>query len=76
MKHLKLRLAIPAAVAAALLAAGCHKNCTCLGFNGTEHTYSADEVKAHGGTCSDMIYMYTEPSAVADVRYYTVCNWD
>lgn len=61
---------------ASLLLCSCHKSCTCIAFNGSEHTYSADEVSAFGGTCSDMKYMYTAASSGADVRFYTVCNWD
>lgn len=67
---------IIAAAAVLLLATSCHKTCTCIGFNGKEHTYTAEEVSAFGGTCTDMKYMYTSASSGADVRFYTVCNWD
>ena len=44
--------------------------------NGTEHTYTADEVAEQRGSCTDMEYMYTHETSGAIVRYYTVCEWD
>ncbi|MBQ9417386.1 MAG: hypothetical protein IJU19_02265 [Bacteroidales bacterium] len=74
MKHrIPILLALGATLA---LCVSCRKSCTCLAYNGTSHTYSADEVDDHGGSCSGMEYMYTPGSSGADNRYYTVCNWD
>ena len=47
----------------------CHKTCTCIRYDGAEHTYTASEVDNHGVTCANMIYQ-------AGVQYYSVCNWD
>lgn len=63
-------------VLATLTLASCHKTCTCLAYNGTEHTYTADEVAEQRGSCTDMEYMYTHETSGAIVRYYTVCEWD
>lgn len=74
---MKKRYIIPAlTIALTLLCAGCRKTCTCLGYNGATHTYTADEVNDNGGSCSGMEYMYTPGSSGADIRHYTVCNWD
>ncbi len=73
-KHFPRLLAV--CLLGSMLLCSCHKTCTCIGFNGKEHTYTADEVEAFGGTCTDMKYMYTSVSSGADVRFYTVCNWD
>lgn len=55
---------------AALFATGCHKTCRCLGYDGGEYDYTADQVdEIADGNCSTMIYQ-------ADTRYYSVCNWE
>jgi predicted aminopeptidase len=47
----------------------CHKTCTCIAYNGSSHSYTADEVDDHGVTCSNMVYQ-------AGIQYYSVCSWD
>ena len=56
------------AVAGVTLAA-CHKNCACYGYDGQQHDYTADEVDAHGGSCSNMIIQ-------AQTRFYSYCHWE
>lgn len=46
----------------------CNKRCVCTAFNGLEHEYTSEEVKDHGGGCSNMIFQ-------GDIRYYSVCVW-
>lgn len=55
---------------------GCRKTCTCIKNNGTSHTFTAEEVKAHDGTCQSMKYMYNDGSYDPMVSYYSVCDWD
>ena len=52
-----------------LMLTGCHKTCTCIGYDGAERTYTADEVDEYGVTCPNMAYQ-------AGVQYYSVCSWD
>ena len=59
-----------AAVAACLLLDGCHKICTCDGYDGIEHTFTAEEVEQHtGGKCDAMRDFPIE-------NHYSVCHWD
>lgn len=55
---------------------GCRKTCTCIKNNGTSHTFTAEEVKAHDGTCQSMKYMYNDGTYDPMVSYYSVCDWD
>ena len=55
--------------AALLLLVSCHKNCVCLGYDNTSYTYTADEVDARGGTCTNMVYQ-------AGQQFYAVCDWE
>lgn len=48
---------------------GCHKNCVCIGYDGGEYSYTADEVDARDVTCANMVYQ-------AGQQYYSVCNWE
>ena len=54
----------------------CRKTCTCIKNNGTSHTFTAEEVKAHDGTCQSMKYMYNDGTYDPMVSYYSVCDWD
>lgn len=73
---MKRKLLMLTLCAASLATAGCHKTCRCMAYNGSEHTYTADEVSEAGGTCHNMEYLYSDGTQGADVRYYAVCNWD
>lgn len=66
---MKRKLLLLVLCAGTLLLGACHKTCTCLRFDGVAHTYTADEVSAHGGSCPGMIMQ-------SNTRYYSVCNWD
>ena len=55
---------------------GCRKTCTCIKNNGTSHTFTAEEVKAHNGTCQNMKYVYSDGSNTPIVSYYSTCEWD
>ena len=59
-----------------LCLAGCRKTCTCIKNNGTSHTFTAEEVKEHNGTCQTMKYMYSDGTYEPTVSYYSVCEWD
>ena len=60
-----------------LLATSCHKTCTCLEMNGREHVYTREEVEeANGGSCDDMVYMFSQEASGAWLRFYSVCSWD
>ena len=48
---------------------GCHKVCTCVGYDYTEHEFTPDEVDAHAsGNCS---YMRDFPTQ----DRYSYCHW-
>lgn len=66
---MKKKFLIIGLCAGALALGSCHKTCTCKRYDGVIHTYTADEVSAHGGSCSSMVIQ-------ANTRYYSVCNWD
>ena len=52
-----------------LTLAGCHKVCTCVGYDYTEHEFTPEEVDAHGsGNCS---YMRDFPT----YDRYSYCHW-
>lgn len=55
---------------------GCRKTCTCIKNNGTSHTFTADEVRAHNGTCQSMKYIYNDGTYDPSASYYSVCSWD
>lgn len=55
--------------AVALTLASCHKTCTCIGYDGSERSYTADEVDDRGVNCTEMVYQ-------AGLQYYSVCNWE
>lgn len=64
------KLAVVCCFAVALMATGCHKTCRCMGYDGGEYDYTAEQVEElAGGNCSTMIIQ-------ADTRYYSVCNWE
>ncbi|MBP5677188.1 MAG: hypothetical protein J6W88_01680 [Bacteroidales bacterium] len=48
---------------------GCHKTCTCDGYDGLEHTYTAEEVDARASSCSAM-------RDFPVLNHYSVCSWD
>ena len=54
---------------AVALFCSCHKTCTCIGYDSSVHTYTADEVDDRGVTCPDMVFF-------GGVQYYSVCSWD
>lgn len=64
------------ALAGLMCLTGCRKTCTCIKNNGTSHTFTAEEVKAHDGTCQSMKYMYNDGTYDPMVSYYSVCDWD
>lgn len=66
---MKKRLLLAAVAIATLAATGCHKTCTCIRNDGTEHRYTADEVKAAGKTCYEM------RSQGGLYHYYAYCEW-
>lgn len=60
-----------------LLATSCHKTCTCVEMNGSERTFTREEVEAaNGGSCDDMVYMFNQEASGAWLRFYSVCSWD
>lgn len=74
-KYYRFLVAVVCVVCLVCLA-GCRKTCTCIKNNGTSHTYTAEEVKAHNGTCQNMKYMYSDGSYDPTVSYYSTCEWD
>lgn len=52
-----------------LFLTSCHKTCTCIGYDGGSHSYTAEEVDERGVTCPDMVFF-------GGVQYYSVCSWD
>ncbi len=75
MKRRSARLFLVLALLS-LTFSGCRKTCTCIKNNGTSHTFTAEEVKAHDGTCQSMKYMYNDGTYDPMVSYYSVCDWD
>jgi hypothetical protein len=70
MKSIKNKwLSASVLAAVALACSGCHKQCLCLGYDGSEVYYSAEEVEERGVTCPNMIYQ-------AGQQFYSVCGWD
>ncbi len=65
---MKRRYLLPLALLA-LCAAGCHKNCVCTANNGSERTYTSDEVDALGGNCTYLVNQ-------AGTRLYSYCRWE
>ena len=53
----------------ALCCTACHKNCVCHSFNGSERTYTADEVDERGGNCTYLVNQ-------AGTRLYSYCQWE
>lgn len=52
-----------------MVLSGCHKVCSCTGYDGRVHEYSAEEVDEHaGGNCSEMTE-FPVPSN------YSYCHW-
>ncbi|MBR4738859.1 MAG: hypothetical protein IK058_02540 [Bacteroidales bacterium] len=48
---------------------GCHKVCTCIGYDNRQHEFTAEEVNDRtGGNCTDMA-----DYPVAD--RYSYCHW-
>lgn len=48
---------------------GCHKVCTCIGYDSREHEYTYDEVREHAsGNCSEMTDFPIE-------NHYSYCHW-
>ncbi len=47
----------------------CHKKCVCFSFNGSERTYTRDEVDALGGSCTGL-------ELQANTRLYSYCQWE
>ena len=66
MKHLILLTIILSSI---LLFASCQKTCRCYQYNGSVRDYSQQDVKNHGGSCSDMKYQ-------ANYQFYSLCEWD
>ena len=67
-----LKSLVPLAVLLSLFSlTACHKNCVCQGYDGSSHTYTADEVDARGVTCANMIYLNGQL-----YQFYAVCEWD
>lgn len=49
--------------------AGCHKICTCSGYDGLEYEFTSDEVDSlASGSCNNMVYR-------AGIQYYSYCTW-
>ena len=67
--HMKKILLPAVALLATILLTSCHKTCSCIGYDSSVHTYTADEVDDRGVTCPDMVFF-------GGVQYYSVCSWD
>lgn len=67
---MKRKIAILTLAVATLALSGCHKSCTCVGYNSREHVFTADEVSTHAsGNCSAMTD-FPIPNR------YSYCHWE
>ena len=67
-EKMKRKLLILAVLAVVSLAS-CQKTCVCTGYDGSERTYTEEEVDARGVSCSNMIIQ-------ARTRFYSYCRWE
>lgn len=51
---------------------GCHKTCTCVRYDGTEHENTSDEVDDYDATCSTM---RDAVNLELGTMYYSYCEW-
>lgn len=51
---------------------GCHKTCTCVRYDGTEHEYTSDEVDDYDASCSTM---RDAVNLELGTMYYSYCEW-
>ncbi len=61
-----------AALTCLTILSGCHKTCTCVRYDATEHSYTSDEVDDYGVTCSAMRDAVNRELGTI---YYSYCEW-
>ncbi len=67
---MKKTILLTLAAAVCLTLGACHKTCTCLGYDGLEHSFTPDEVDSRtGGDCSKM-------RNFPFYDHYSVCSWE
>lgn len=71
-KNKKCFMLLAAALACLAGLSGCHKTCTCVRYDATEHDYTADEVAEYGVNCAAMRDAVNRELGTV---YYSYCEW-